>query len=113
MGSGGNQLSGGQKQRIAIARALIKDPKILFMDEATSALDVVNEKLILNTLKKISKNLTTISIAHRKRVLNTCDKVYEVFKGKIVNIVSNDKMLLRKKENNHSRNHLTVENKSL
>ena len=57
------------------------------MDEATSALDVVNEKLILNTLKKNSKNLTTISIAHRKRVLNTCDKVYEVFKGKIVNIV--------------------------
>lgn len=54
MGPGGTQISGGQKQRIAIARAMLRNPQIILLDEATSALDRKNEKLIQNTLNKIS-----------------------------------------------------------
>jgi ATP-binding cassette subfamily B (MDR/TAP) protein 1 len=74
-------LSGGQKQRIAIARALLRNPQILLLDEATSALDRKNEKLIQKTLDKISKNRTTISIAHRTKTIMSADIIYVLSKG--------------------------------
>ena len=84
MGSDGSQLSGGQKQRIAIARALLKQPKILLLDEATSALDRKNEKLIQNTLNEISQGLTTVTVAHRVKTIMNSDIVYVIDRGQIV-----------------------------
>jgi ABC-type bacteriocin/lantibiotic exporter with double-glycine peptidase domain len=72
VGVGGGQLSGGQKQRIAIARAILKDPLIFLFDEATSALDRRNEKLIQETLMKISKEKISITVAHKLLALIDC-----------------------------------------
>ena len=65
VGSLGSKMSGGQKQRLAIARAIIKKPRILLLDEATSALDRRSEQIVQEALEKVSQGLTTIVIAHR------------------------------------------------
>jgi ATP-binding cassette subfamily B protein/subfamily B ATP-binding cassette protein MsbA len=84
IGDRGGKLSGGQRQRISIARAVLKDPKILILDEATSALDTASEKLVQEALDRLVKNRTTITIAHRLSTVKNADEIFVLNKGEIV-----------------------------
>lgn len=83
LGENGHDLSGGQKQRLAIARALLKNPKILIMDEATSNLDTITEKSIKATIDNLSGSITCIIIAHRLSTVKNCDKIFVMDKGTV------------------------------
>lgn len=98
IGEGGVNLSGGQKQRLAIARALLKDCKILLFDEATSALDNITQKEIQESIDNISKDYTIIIVAHRLSTIMNCNKIYILNKGKIVDSGTHKKLLKSNKE---------------
>ena len=95
LGERGVRLSGGQKQRIAIARALLKDPRILVLDEATSALDADSEAYVTAALEKLMENRTTFIIAHRLATVVRADQILVMDKGYIVERGSHDELLIQ------------------
>ena len=93
IGFGNQDLSGGEKQRISIARAILRNPKILILDEATAAMDTKTEKLMQNALAKLTKNKTTIMIAHRLSTLRDAHKLIVIEHGKVAETGTHTELL--------------------
>lgn len=84
LGEGGTRLSGGQKQRICIARALLKDAKVIVFDEATSSLDNISQDHVIDSINSLKKDKTIITIAHRLSTIEECDEIFFIDKGLVV-----------------------------
>ncbi|MEL7151128.1 MAG: ATP-binding cassette domain-containing protein, partial [Pseudomonadota bacterium] len=95
VGPRGGQLSGGQRQRVAIARALLRDAPILLLDEATSALDAESEVRVQAALDLLSRDRTTLVIAHRLSTVRAADKIVVMDKGQVVDEGRHDELLAR------------------
>lgn len=98
VGEHGDKLSGGQKQRIAIARAIIRDPKVIVFDEATSALDSVSEAEIQKAIDHLTKNRTTFIVAHRLSTIRNADKIAVIREGRCVEFGTYEELMEKKGE---------------
>lgn len=95
VGDGGAKLSGGQRQRIAIARSIVRKPKILILDEATSAIDVRGERIVQAALDRVTQNRTTITIAHRLSTIKKADRIVVLKRGVVVETGTHQSLLDR------------------
>ena len=93
VGERGVKLSGGQRQRIAIARALLRDPRLLILDEATSSLDNESEHLVQQALERLMKDRTTVVIAHRLSTVQNADKIVVIEQGHIIEEGKHEELL--------------------
>jgi subfamily B ATP-binding cassette protein MsbA len=93
VGHRGQTLSGGQRQRIAIARAVLKDPRILILDEATSSLDSESEQIVQEALEKLMVDRTTLIIAHRLSTVRNADRIFVIERGRIVECGSHEELM--------------------
>lgn len=96
VGESGAKLSGGERQRITIARALLKNSKILLIDEATASLDAENQKIITENLEKLKGNTTIVVIAHQLSTIQMADRIIVLDQGKMVEIGTHDDLINRK-----------------
>ena len=96
VGERGYRLSGGEKQRIAIARVLLKDPPVLILDEATSSMDTQSERIVQETLDAVTRNRTTIAIAHRLSTVINADVIFVISGGEVVERGTHTELLKNK-----------------
>ena len=92
VGEGGSRLSGGQRQRLAIARALIRKPRLLILDEATSNLDPEAQSAVLETVDHLKGKLAILAVAHQERLIQVADRVYRLIGGQITELPSNGRL---------------------
>ncbi len=93
IGEGGSTLSGGELQRLSIARAILKDSKIVILDEATANVDPENEEKLMKAIDSLTKNKTVIMIAHRLKTVRNCDNIYVIDDGRIVESGKHDELM--------------------
>src|SRR3569623_1914578 len=103
VGERGGNLSGGQRQRIAIARAILRDPKLLVLDEATSALDPATEEAVSKTLDKLATGRTIVSVTHRLSTVKGFHRIFVMKDGNVIESGKNDALVARRTSSPRSR----------